>query len=221
MKKAFTMIELVLVIIIVGIISATIVPQIGKTSLDRCAQQVLHHIRYTQHLAMMDNKFDPNDQYWYRSRWQIKFQKNSGEIVYTIFNDKNSTHGYNGNASTVLIKNEIAKNPLNPKQLLTGLSASSKINTKEMNLKRKYNINQISFSQSCSVCVAGHCSKNLIFDQIGRPLYGKSNSLNHPYRINNGIRLVENKCTITLTDTDNNSRKIVIMPETGYSYIED
>ena len=216
MKKAFTMIELVLVIIIVGIISATIVPQIGKTSLDRCAQQVLHHIRYTQHLAMMDNKFDPNDQYWYRSRWQLDFRDPSGKAFYTIYQDLNR----NGSASTHASKDEIAKNPLNPKQLLTALSTSGAVNTKEMNLKEKYGITAITFSSSCSY----YGSQRISFDYLGRPLYGNPTALDAKYNDNfgsTGVRLIQNKCTITLTDTDNNSRKIVIMPETGYSYIED
>jgi len=214
LKKAFTMIELVLVIIIVGIISATIVPQIGKTSLDRCAQQVLHHIRYTQHLAMMDNKFDPNDQYWYRSRWQIQFQHSSGEWFYTIYTNKDGT-GSNA------LQGDIAKNPLNSTQLLTGKQyAATKKITNEMNLYKKYNIKDINFSSSCTYS----SSKRISFDYLGRPLYGNPTALDAKYNDNfgsTGVRLIQNKCTITLTDTDNNSRKIVIMPETGYSYIED
>lgn len=37
--------------------------------------QVIAHIRYTQHLAMMDDKFNADESTWYKRRWQIWFSK--------------------------------------------------------------------------------------------------------------------------------------------------
>ena len=59
MKKAFTMLELVLVIVIVGILSFALVNGWERNTLREAADQLVNHIRYTQHLAMQEDKFDP------------------------------------------------------------------------------------------------------------------------------------------------------------------
>ncbi len=116
MKKAFTMIELVFVIVIVGIISAMIAPNFQGNSLRQAADQVISHIRYTQHLAMMDNKFDPNDTTWFKERWQLFFSKTTSGSnnlwTYSIFSDNN----HDGNPNEV----ELASNPLDSTKRLTG-----------------------------------------------------------------------------------------------------
>lgn len=93
MKKAFTMIELIFVIVVIGILAAVIMPRTGSNKLHEAATQVLSHIRYTQHLAMVDDKFDPNDATWYREKWQIRFRRNSGASGYVIFSDSIVTQG--------------------------------------------------------------------------------------------------------------------------------
>lgn len=215
MKRAFTLIELVLVIVVIGIISAVMVPRINRSTLNDAAHQIISHIRYTQHLAMLDNKFDPDDPQWFKRRWQLDFRDPASDnVYYTIYQDLN----LNGSASTVVSKNEIAKNPLNPKQLLTALSANSAVNSKEMLLSKKYGITSITFSSSCSY--SG--SQRISFDYLGRPLYGNPKSLNTIYNNNfgsTGVRLIKNRCVITLTDVENNTAQIAIEPETGYVYM--
>ena len=56
-KKAFTMLELVFVIVVSGILAATFIPRFDRDNLQEAADQVISHIRYTQHLAMVDDKF--------------------------------------------------------------------------------------------------------------------------------------------------------------------
>ena len=85
MKKAFTMIELIFIIVVVGILAAVAVPQINRNSLVEAADQVAAHIRYTQQLAMNDNKFDPNDPDWFKRLWRIQFTNQGaqdGDITY-------------------------------------------------------------------------------------------------------------------------------------------
>ena len=57
-KKAFSLIELIFVIVIIGILSSVLVPRFDRPTLIEAAHQIISHIRYTQHLAMVDNKFD-------------------------------------------------------------------------------------------------------------------------------------------------------------------
>ncbi len=208
MKKAFTLLELVLVVVVIGIISAVMIPRISNVQIDKAARQVLDHIRYTQHLAMMDNQFDPDDANWYKKRWQIRFQTISGKIVYTIFKDQNS----NGTIS----QNEIARNPLHKDQLLTGdksISINSGKYSKKLNLSDTYNISSINMTG----CIS---SKRLYFDYIGRPMAGNPASLDRPYYEDNQNRLylLKQRCKITLHDADR-SVTIAIEPETGYVHL--
>ena len=81
MKKAFTMLELVFVIVVIGILAAVIMPNMKTNPVREAAIDLLSQIRYTQHLAIIDDKFDPNNNRWYRNRWQIAFNGTNFSIV--------------------------------------------------------------------------------------------------------------------------------------------
>jgi prepilin-type N-terminal cleavage/methylation domain-containing protein len=213
MKRAFTMIELVFVIIIVGIISVMIAPSFQGNRLRQAADQVVSHIRYTQHLAMMDNKFSTADVNWYRHRWQMVFNSDGhtyNKEAYTIFHDDNE----NGNPN--LTTKEVAINPLDPNKYLTGgysniIYTDGVGSTQSMNLGMEYGVTSVLFSSTCKF--AG--SKRISFDYLGRPLKGSPRSFSAPYQFN---RLIVDDCNITLTDGVDNI-VIQIKPETGYTHI--
>ncbi|WP_295055845.1 prepilin-type N-terminal cleavage/methylation domain-containing protein [Sulfuricurvum sp.] len=72
MKRfAFTLLELVFVIIVIGILAVLAMPDFKSNQLQQAAEQVANHIRYTQHLAMIDDKFDPTDATWFQDKWAI------------------------------------------------------------------------------------------------------------------------------------------------------
>ena len=212
MRRGLTLIELIFVIVIIGILSAVLTPRFDRPTLDQAANQIVSHIRYTQHLAMVDNKFDPNQEFWYRQRWQIQFQTTGNEEYYTIHSNRD---GKGAN----FVQDDIARNPLNPQQFFTGresISTDTAKYTKNMNLTVKYAITDVSFSNNCSY----HASRRVSFDYIGRPLYANPASLDSMYIDGvNGNRLIQTPCIITLTDTDNESKQIAIEPETGYAHI--
>ena len=238
MKKAFTLVELVLVVVIVGIISAVMVPRLNRSTLDEAASQIISHIRYTQHLALIDDKYDTNDPRWFKERWQIKFSRSvdsQNVWAYSIFSDR-SNHDRIPN-----LKNEIARDPMNagevnaagqllkskPGQYLSGgqsgtLELTDSRRNKKMTLQEAYNINWVSFSKSCSSGNPGtkNQSRNIIFDRIGRPYYyykGDKDSLGtKPYT---DMLLLQQQCVITLyenSDRTGKNVKIAIEPETGY-----
>jgi len=212
MRRGLTLIELIFVIVIIGILSAVLVPRFDRPTLDQAANQIVSHIRYTQHLAMVDNKFDPTDANWYKKRWQIQFQTTGAEEYYTIHSNRD---GIGAN----FVLDDIARNPLNPKQFFTGRESISTDYTTNMNLTVMYAINDVSFSDNCSQ----DNSRIVSFDYIGRPLYANPVSLDRMYidggNAVTGNRLIQEPCIITLTDTDNKSKQIVIEPETGYAHI--
>ena len=225
MKKAFTLVELVLVVVIIGIVSAVMVPRFNRSTIDEAAHQIISHIRYTQHLALMDDVYDPKDLNWSKKRWQIFFANTNGsddQWAYTIFSDSRGTSTGNPDVK------EIAKNPLNPKTYLTGGYSAGTIPyykdgdenkgldtriTKEMNLGHKHNIVNMIF-QHC-----GGNSRRIAFDHLGRPLVKNSNTLTGAYRDGSGSHLLQQRCTITMTDSDGKSVQIAIEPETGYAHI--
>jgi len=230
MKLAFTLIELIFVILIIGILTAVMIPNIENNSLKQAAQQVAADIRYTQHLALIDDRYDVNDANstgsvkWYKTRWQILFSANNGsalndlgdpKLAYTIFSDKVGSSTGNPNES------EIAIMPGNPSRRMTGGYDTSNalrywhsdfVGLKRMNLEEQYDISTVSFSAGCSV--GG--STRLAFDYIGRPIKGNLRFDTTPYM--NGDLIVSD-CNITLTHEDGNSIVITVKPETGFVVI--
>lgn len=205
MKKAFTMIELIFVIVVIGILAAVIMPRTGSNKLHEAATQVLSHIRYTQHLAMVDDKFDPNEATWYREKWQIRFRRNSGASGYVIFSDSIVTQGNVNNG-------ERAIDPLT-KEGIDGF-----LDYPNAELTATYSIkgDDTGITQSCFTADGSLVTSNrgvFAFDYLGRPYSGVSNATSTTQY------LITANCDLTLTDTSGTSVKIRVHPETGYACI--
>ena len=225
MKKAFTMIELVFVIVIIGILAATILPSTKTNPLQEAALQLVSHIRYTQHLAMVDDKYDPSRKdtagsiIWHKDRWQIAFSDSNytdNGWAYTIFSDTQGIAVSRGDAQ----ESEVARNPENSQQIMTGGYSSTQAldyrhvnfkGMKKLNLGKSYGVTSVIFGNNCNT------SQRIAFDYLGRPLQGDVSSMNDPYNTTGTQRLLTGICTITLGD-GTNSEVISIVPETGYAY---
>ena len=224
-KNAFTMLELIFVLVVIGILAVVMIPRMGRNTLYEAAHQLAFHIRYTQHLAMNDDKFDSNSSDWYKERWQLNFAKGNGtehKWSYTIFSDV--AGGSSGNPDP----NEIAVNPLDSNKKLTGGSNGTSIihtgdaeATASMNLGKKYGITNVDFSSSCTTG-GSHPSKRIAFDYMGRPLYGAFHNYTKPYPAD---RIVRTQCIISLctqscaSASTSEKIQIAIEPETGYIHI--
>ena len=219
MKKAFTMLELVFVIVVAGILAAAIIPNTRTNPLQEAAVQVLSDIRYTQHLAIVDDKYNATDANWYKKRWQILFSSNGGsggEMGYTIFSD--NTGASSGNPDVL----EIAMNPIDSSKVLTGgfnsLDVTLDINdvgfvgTNKLNIGKSYGVTNLTFSNTCSV--GG--STRIAFDHLGRPIKGNLSTNNQAY---DNLDLIQMDCNITLY-AGADSLSIIIAPETGYARID-
>lgn len=221
MKKAFTMLEFVFVIVIIGILAAVVIPRTGSNRLHEAAVQVVSHIRYTQHLAIVDDKFDVNkkdsstgEPKWFKERWQIMFSNaDNGAWSYVVFSD--SLGDSTGNPDPA----EVAVNPLNGAKKLTGGNSGTGIihyndenATNELNIGVKYGIEDVIFSSTCSIST----SRRIAFDYLGRPLRGAFQNYTSAYPAAN--RLITSTCIITLINSEGNV-SIAIEPETGYAHI--
>ena len=209
MKRGFTLIELVFVIVIIGILSAILAPRFNKPSIEEATHQLVSDIRYTQHLAMMDNKFDPIVNGWQRQRWNISF--NQLYRTYTIASNRDGAND--------LIATDIAVNPANQSILLSGDDATitgvdfSNYSSK-LDLEDEYGISSLILRGTC----AGRDA--ISFDYLGRPILGDSSNMTSKYLNSaNASELMETRCIIGLITNDNNLREIAIEPETGYVHI--
>ena len=109
MKKAFTLLELVFVIVVVGILAAVIIPSTRTNPVREAAIDLVSKIRYAQHLAMVDDKFDVGDANWMRNRWQIVFTDTNTK--YSIVSDNNTVY---------------AKDPLNSADTIQDIDLNAK-----------------------------------------------------------------------------------------------
>ncbi|MDD2906130.1 MAG: prepilin-type N-terminal cleavage/methylation domain-containing protein [Sulfurimonas sp.] len=218
LRAAFTMLELVFVIVVIGVLAAAIIPNTRTNPVQEAAIQLVSHIRYTQHLAMMDDKYNAADLNWYKGRWQIIFYdgNNSNYVpAYTVFSDAFGTSTYSGNPNV----GEIAIDPQNPNVLMSGgysgsvsldVIHSSFQGTKKMNLGMTYGITSYQLSGGCS-------GARVSFDYMGRPINGDHNTMTGPY-LAGTQRLITSNCLITITD-GTESAIITIRPETGYASV--
>jgi prepilin-type N-terminal cleavage/methylation domain-containing protein len=214
MKKAFTLLEMVFVLVVIGILAAVVLPRTKGNSLQDAGIQLLSHIRYTQHLALIDSKFDANDRNWFKKRWQLVFSSSAAannQPAYTIFADTAGNSTGDANSS------EIALNPQNSTQYMTGGYPGANaldINHDDFNGMKKLNLG-MSYGVT-SVTLSGGCSNSRIaFDNLGRPMKGDQSSMNGAYT---NSRLITQDCLITLSN-GNENLIISIRPETGYANI--
>ncbi|PPB56958.1 pilus assembly FimT family protein [Campylobacter hyointestinalis] len=216
MKKAFTFFEIVVVIVVIGIMAAFVAPKFGRDDLRLAADQIAAHIRYTQHLAMIDDKYDPGNANWYKAKWRIFFSDNNftnNKLTYMVFQDKSGESKGNPNSIS-----EIAKNPNNNAKLMTagysgGLAYTDKRVSKELNIEDTYNIDTIKFKNGCSVKGG---TTTLSFDELGRPYKGNPTSQESPYQ-----NIMTEQCTIILTHKNGSKCTINVEPETGYVTIKE
>ena len=207
--SAFTMIELVMVIVVLGILAALALPRMERDIRQEAGDNLLTAIRYTQHLALMDDKTDPMNVTWQRKLWQIRFSNPGGEWLYSI--------GSNLDGNNNIDQNESAIDPANGKYMHSGnASPADNDESPDIFLTKKYGINGISIN-NCTGTSASN-AMHIAFDNLGRPHRGVTQGGANDYRtlINNS------NCLITLSfESNDNNLSIVIEQETGYAYISD
>lgn len=210
-QRAFTLLELVFVIVVIGIISATVIPRTNSNNLQEAATQMISHIRYTQHLAMMDDHFDAGDSNWYKNKWQFIYGKSNsssrdtgGYYAYSIFSD------WAKNSQGKPDLREMAINPANKSKYLSG-GYSGTLDWKDDKASKKLNIG---YSYSIDNITKSGCeAQRISFDYLGRPF--KKNDKIWDSSVKN---LLTKKCTFTL-HSDGKKIDIIIEPETGYTHL--
>ena len=202
--KAFTMLELVFVIVVLGILAALALPRMDRDLRQEAADNILSAIRYTQHLALNDDKTNPFDANWQKELWQIRFTVSSDNMAtfYTISSDQDQ----DGNVD----KSETAVDPINGKYMYNTSGATVNMDSDEspnIFIGKKYGINSLTVGGGCG-------AQHLAFDHLGR-LHNGIGSATNTYD-----KYVNSDCTMTFDFVDSITPLVItISQETGYAYI--
>ncbi|ACM93468.1 N-terminal methylation [Nautilia profundicola AmH] len=134
-SSAFTMIELLVVIIIIGIIVATLSFNFSPNRLQLATDQLIKDIKFTQSLALKDDKYQPfpkssssedqnQSKYWFKQWWQLRIGRTTnGNYFYEIFSDSvNSSNIFDKTANPL---SEVALDPQTKKYLTGNYSANT------------------------------------------------------------------------------------------------
>lgn len=226
MKLAFTLLELIIVMIIIGIISVIASTAFQRDTLNPATNQLLDHIRYTQQLALNQDMFIPapdlssftgddrrvkDSRQWFKKWWQIQFHEDDGD--YTIYSDaptnSAATNQYDQEANDGV--DQIATDPQSGEFLAGESSKVTEGYLRLANLKEEYGV-------EISMAGCGQ-SKHLHFDHLGRPHCSKRDDDGSDYPYTN---LAQKYITVTLTDqNEENSKTICVTPISGYAYIAE
>lgn len=207
-KNAFTLLELMMVLVLLGIVAFVALPYFKRDIRQEAAESILLSLVYTRHLAMVENKINPKALAWQKALWQIRFGKYGKVWSYTV----GSNSDYNHNID----KAEAAIDPVNGKYMHYGHHSIPQENeTPRIFLTTTYGIDNVSFNRchGSSKSTARH----IAFDHFGRPYRGVTRGGDNDFRA-----LVTNRdCILTFEFIDKNikSLEIVVSKETGYSRI--
>ena len=195
--SAFTMLELIFVIVVLGILSALAMPRLERDLRQEAKDNLLSAIHYTQHLALTDDKTNPNDGNWQKKLWMIQFVQFGGKLRYRIGADTNGGGAIN--------KVEAAIDPINGKYIYNNSTSLQSDESPNIFIGKTYGINSLSLSGGCT-------SQHIAFDNLGRPFNGITTATN------DYSKYMTSDCTMTFgfASSDLSDLIITIAQETGY-----
>jgi len=207
-KPAFTMLELVMVIVVLGILAALALPRMERDLRQDAADNVLSAIRYTQHLALMDNKTDPTNAIWQKAYWHLRFGSYGGKTAFYTISTNSTSNGGNTNVD----KLETAIDPTNGKYMYHLAGDAMGVGSDEspsIFIYKQYGVNTVTYTGGCSG------GQLIAFDHLGRPHVGIYSATN------DFATYMTSDCTFTLgfEDSSINDVSIIIRSETGYANI--
>ena len=212
MKMAFSMIELVMVIVVIGILASISIPNLNKNIRQDAIDSIKNDIIYTKHLALLDNKHNINDSLWQMTYWKWRYTlcNSSNKVFYSVSSDMNEKGNVN--------REESAIDPSNGRYLYQSNyfcnedATSNEDDSPKVIISEKFGIKSITNGGSCERDV-----QSIAFDNFGRPHRGieSYSSVNYEY-------MMKSNCSFTFTffDEDIKPFTIVIEAMTGRVFVE-
>jgi len=205
-SKSFTLIEMIIVIVVASVLAVVMIPRFERDNLRMAANQVVRHIQYTQHLAMVDDVYDANDVNWSRKYWKIAFR--TAQNCYTVYSDTDKDYLNDADESAI--------DPMTKVRLFADNNCNdNSLNNDALLLEDSYGVDSITlgipagFTSNTADCNT-NTKKYIAFDNLGRPHTSVSSAMS-------GI--IKNPCLITLT-SGMRTAVIRVIPETGYVKLE-
>ena len=212
-RMAFTMLELVMVILVLGIITALALPRIDRDIRHEASENILSAIRYTQHLALMDDVqgVRTGDNSWQRSFWRFGFQGCSDNgVFYFIASDTSREGNIDLGEEAIDPANGLLFNGLNTKPCEQDIQDRRSPN---IFISKNYGImaGNITYGGGCTPA-----NQYISFDNMGRPHTGNRFSTIPDYS-----SVLTNDCILTFSfaDTTIAPFSIRIEKESGYARI--
>lgn len=186
-QKAFSMIELVFVIVVMGILASLAMPRMDRDLRQEAIDSVMADIRLAQRMAVSDHRHDVDNSGWQKSYWQWRVEKcDNGNLYYIVGSDNN----YNNSITQA----ESAIDPYNQKYLFASsgdycvTDEASSANSDRVLLTKKFGISSATMNDKCT-------SSHIAFDELGRLHINI-----HTYTVNDYKNLQKtDDCEITFT----------------------
>jgi len=205
MKKAFSLLEVILVITILSAIVGFYIKKQDDSSLENAANRILLYLKQARYQSLIDNKNDENDSLWHKKRWTLKFlrcNKNIGGLYYSVYSDENKT----GQVSL----DEALADPLNGKKIYSTNRCEYRDNTsKYVLLTKEFGIKDVDIS----------CNSTTSLGQISFGNDGKVYSKLSAYDNQSDEYEINSTCIIKLIDEQNNFIDVQIEANTGFAHI--
>ena len=210
-KRAFTIIELIFVIVILGILASLAMGRMDRDLKQEASETILSHIRLAQQLALRDNKHrQDNNRLWQRAYWRFEY----GKCKNTTNLDGTAQYYYRVGSATTLDmgfnKNESAINPVDGKYLYTINSCDDlqKDESPTILISKKFGINRIRKYGGCNKV------QHIAFDYLGRPHHQIAS-----YGSADFSKIMTNNCRLKFEMSTGDSFSIIIEAETGHAFI--
>jgi len=195
-KSAFTMLELVFVIVVIGILAAVFIPRFERDDIGEAAYQIARHIRLAQHYALVEDRFNdaPAGVDWRETLWRITFVTSGNKNCYRVFADRNGGGSANND--------EVAVDPLTKKRLNVGSTCSEGATVPDdILLWKSYGVSSVDLGNGCDT---GY--KNIAFDHLGRPGQVYNGTMNY----------LPSDCEIAILTKNGHNATITVTRDTGF-----
>jgi hypothetical protein len=204
MKKAFSLLEILLIISLLGFLYTAFIPKTRVNKIDELTNRLVLQLKQVRYQALIDNKYNDLDVYWHKKRWTFKFfrcRKDVGGMYYSIYSDNNAS----GHPSI----EDSLKDSLNLKNIYsTNHCKENTNNSKYVLLSKNFNIKSVSIS-----CNETSSLGQLSFSSNGK-IYSKLSNIPN----DTSSYEIKNNCNIKLIDNFDEERNIVLESNTGYIY---
>lgn len=198
MKKAYLLIEIILVIVLMAFLYAVFIPKTKNNKLEELTQRITLYLSYLKYQAMIDDKYDEENTLWHKQRWTMKFfrcRQSVGGIYFSIYSEDNDT----GHPS----QKESLKDPLTNKYIYNNNYCNdSNENSKYTLLSKYYDIESIQVS----------CNST---DSLGQISFGNDGKI-YSRITDEQLYEITKPCTIRFISKNKEFKDIKIHQKTGF-----